>query len=449
MKTHKGRPRRNADAPAAIGQKIELGLVRLTHDGRGIGSWQGRTVFVEGALPGEQVVARVTRARSKLIEARSERLVTVSAERTEPRCRHAERCGGCSLQHMSADTQMAIKQQALAQQLQHFSGVEPERWMPPLSGPAYGYRQRTRVALRWHSAEKRLQVGYRERHSSELVEVLECPILVPRLEELIQCLPAVLRELEGAAALGHLDLFGGDAPGLVVRHLRSLSESDLLRLKRFAREQGVSLWLQGEEHAAPVPVEPAGSPSYSLDGQGLRFDFSPGDFIQINGWMNQAMVDQALAWLDPRPGERVLDLYCGLGNFALPLAQRGAIVVGLEGSPEMVGRAVENAAGNRLEGLHFSQADLSKGLANYRLDQSYQAALLDPPRDGAEALVAALADAKVGRILYVSCNPATLARDAGVLAGRGYRLVQAGVMDMFPQTAHVEAMALFVSGKGR
>lgn len=446
MKHSRGRPRRNPDAPAAIGQKIELGLQRLTHDGRGIGSWQGRTVFVEGALPGEQVIARVTRARSKLIEARVERLLVAGDQRVPPRCRHADLCGGCSLQHMAHQTQLGIKEQALAQQLQHFAGVQPERWMPALTGSAYGYRQRTRVAMRWHSAERRLQVGYRQRHSSELIEVVECPILVPRLESLLKALPILLAGLESAAELGHVELFGGDAPGMVVRYLGKLPEPDLKRLQGFAHEQGVGLWLQGDDQP-PVASEASAVPAYQLADQRLRFAFAPGDFIQVNGWMNQAMVNQALDWLAVAPGDRVLDLFCGLGNFALPLAQRGALVSGVEGDADMVERAAANARENGLDGLHFYQADLSKGLAIPAPDQGYQAALLDPPRDGAEGLVAGLAEAQVGRILYVSCNPATLARDAGILVGRGYRLIQAGVMDMFPQTAHVEAMALFVSGK--
>ncbi len=448
MNRSRGRARRSSDAPAAIGQKIELELQRLTHDGRGIGNWQGRTVFVEGALPGERVVARVTRARSKLIEARIDRLEVAAPERVTPRCRHAEQCGGCSLQHMAEHTQLSVKQQALAQQLQHFAGIQPEQWMPALSGPAYGYRQRTRVAMRWHWADRRLQVGYRRRHSSELVEIVECPILVPTLESLVKVLPTVLQSLQSASELGHVELFGGEGPGLLVRHLAPLPDADLQTLRAFASEYGVSLWFQGDDQTAATAESGAVEPAYRLADQQLRFAFAPGDFIQVNDRMNQAMVNQALSWLDVQPGEKVLDLFCGLGNFSLALARQQALVTGIEGSAEMVARAMENARNNSLAGaLHFYQADLSNPLEKDRLDQKYQAALLDPPRDGAESLVAALADWKVGRILYVSCNPATLARDAGVLAGRGYRLVRAGIMDMFPQTSHVEAMALFVSGK--
>ncbi len=448
---HRPRARRNTDAPAAIGQRIELSLQRLTHDGRGIGTWQGRTVFVEGGLPGEKVTARVVRARSKLIETRLESIVQASPERQSPRCRHADVCGGCTLQHMPHDTQINIKQQALAQQLQHFAGVAPERWMPPLLGPDYGYRQRTRLSVRWNTRERHLEVGYRKSASSDLVDVEECPILIPVLEQLVKALPQAMRSLETKAGLGHVELIGGEAPAMVVRHTEALSPSDRSSLARLAADHGVQLWLQGGDGSAVLPAsDDAPAPlGYTLPDQGLRFDFSPGDFTQVNAQMNQMMVNQAMAWLDMRPGQKVLDLFCGAGNFALPLAQAGAEVTGLEGSAEMVTQAIANARINKLAAVHFYQADLSKALENYELDQTYQAALLDPPRDGADNLVAALAERRIPRILYVSCNPATLARDAGILAARGYRLVQAGVMDMFPQTGHVEAMALFVSGEDR
>lgn len=448
---HRPRPRRNADAPAAIGQRIEVSLQRLTHDGRGIGTWQGRTVFVEGGLPGERVTARVVRARSKLIETRLESLAEASPDRQVPRCRHADVCGGCTLQHMPHETQITIKQQALAQQLQHFAGVEPDHWMPPLLGPGYGYRQRTRLSVRWNVKDKHLEVGYRKSASSDLVDVQECPILIPVLEQLLKALPETLRSLDARAGLGHVELIGGEAPAMVVRHTEALSPGDLSSLARLAADHGVQLWLQGGDGSAVLPASHTDPMqlSYRLPDQGLRFDFSPGDFTQVNARMNQLMVNQAMAWLDVQPGQKVLDLFCGAGNFALPLTQAGAEVTGLEGSAEMVTQAMANARKNNLTAVHFYQADLSKALENYELDQTYQAALLDPPRDGADNLVAALAERRIPRILYVSCNPATLARDAGILAARGYRLVQAGVMDMFPQTGHVEAMALFVSGEDR
>ncbi|UJJ30752.1 23S rRNA (uracil(1939)-C(5))-methyltransferase RlmD [Halopseudomonas maritima] len=443
MKRGRGRPRSApaADAPAAVGQRIELTLERLTHDGRGIGRWRGRTVFVEGGLPGEQVQARVLRARSKLIETRLETVQQPSPLRQPLRCMHAELCGGCSLQHMSHGQQLEIKQQALAQQLQHFAQLTPQQWAPTLEGPAYGYRQRTRVALRWDRARRQLDVGFRQRASSELVNVEQCPVLVPELEAVLKTLPVVLRSLQAVEALGHVELIGAEHPALVLRHLRPLSEADRQRLLAFTAEHGLGLWLQGEEAAQGLAG--ALEPAYRLADQQLTLGFAPGDFTQVNPQINQAMVNQALAWLAPGQGEAVLDLFCGVGNFALALARAGAEVTGIEGSVEMVDRATDNARKNGLDQVHFLAADLSKPLEVPPGSPRFTAALLDPPRDGAEQMVGDLAALAVERILYISCNPATLARDAGILAGKGYTLVRAGIMDMFPQTAHVEAMALF------
>lgn len=437
--------RQNADAPAAIGQRIELTLERLTHDGRGIGRWQGRTVFVEGGLPGEQVKARVVRARSKLIEARQEQLLQASPERQQPRCRHAELCGGCSLQHMPHSKQLEVKQQALTQQLEHFAGVQAAQWLPALEGPAYGYRQRTRISVRWQPKRSELEVGFRQRASSDLVQVQECPVLVPILQPVIAELPAVLRSLAGARDLGHVELIGGEQPAMVVRHTKLFCEADQQLLSDFAARHGLSCWLQpGEGGGSLHCITPAATePAYRLLDQNLRLSFAPGDFTQVNAEVNQAMVNQALNWLELRPEEPVLDLFCGVGNFALAMARQGAQVTGIEGSEAMVVRAQHNAVANDLDALHFLVADLSKPLELPAGAPSYTAALLDPPRDGAEQLVADLAALGIERILYISCNPATLARDAGILATKGYGLVKAGVMDMFPQTSHVEAMALF------
>ena len=446
----RGKPRQIADAPAAVGQRIELGLERLTHDGRGIGRWQGRTVFVEGGMPGEQVVARVVRARSKLIETRLERLIEASPERQVPACQFVGLCGGCSLQHLSQPTQLQIKQQALAQQLEHFAGLQPERWMPALVGSEYGYRQRSRLSVRWDVQSKRLQVGFRQRASKALVEVSQCPVLVPSLERLLQELPAELGQLEGRAGLGHVELMGGVQPGMIVRHLQPLSEDDMQRLRGLAQRHDMLCYLQsGSEASLHCLTDGTAQPAYRLADQKLEFHFAVGDFTQVNPEINQQMVNQALDWLAIQPGERVLDLFCGIGNFSLPLAQAGAVVTGVEGSAEMVERATANARFNHVQQVHFFQTDLSNEREPAWLEDDFQAALLDPPRDGAAEITAMLARKGVQRILYVSCNPATLARDAGILSAAGYRLVRVGIMDMFPQTAHVEAMALFVSSKDK
>lgn len=448
MRKLRNKPRAASAGPAAIGQRIELDLQRLTHDGRGIGHWQGRTVFVEGGLPGERVSARVTRARSKLIESRLDTVLEPSAERITPACRHADVCGGCNLQHMPRQAQLELKQQALAQQLQHFAGTQPQQWMPALIGSEYGYRERTRVSVRWSPQHQHLQVGYRQRTSQELVDVLECPVLVPALQPLLADLPEVLRQLSQPHQLGHVELLAGDHPSMLLRHMQPLAQEDIDRLRELAERHSVVLRLQsGADASLHTLPDNAPEPAYRLDAQQLLFRFAAGDFTQVNAQINAQMVEQALSWLALQPGEQVLDLFCGVGNFSLPMARQGAVVTGVEGSTEMVERARQNAQLNNLENVHFYPGDLSKPVESDWLSDTYQAALLDPPRDGAAELVAVLARKRLSRILYVSCNPATLARDAGILAQAGYRLVQAGIMDMFPQTAHVEAMALFVPGK--
>lgn len=424
------------------GKKQRLSIERLANDGRGIAFVDGRTWFVDGALPGEEVEARVMGARSQIVEARSERVLAASAHRRMEPCPHARVCGGCNLQHLSAADQLALKQRSLAEQLSRLAGIEPQVWAPPLSGPEFGYRRRARLAVRWDNKARRLDVGFRAGASQDIVSIRECHVLVQPLQTLLPALLSVLHALDKPQAIGHVELFSGTADAVLVRHTAALAEADLQRLTAFAQAQGVQLWLQGE--GPPQPLDPAYALGYRLPAWDLELAWRPGDFIQVNASVNEAMVAQALDWLAPEAGERVLDLFCGLGNFALPLARQGATVVAVEGVDEMVERARTNAAHNGLVNAHFYRADLSKPLADAQwADGGFAAVLLDPPRDGALELVRQMATLGARRVVYVSCNPATLARDAAELARQGYELKRVGVLDMFPQTAHVEAMALF------
>lgn len=424
------------------GKKQRLSIERLANDGRGIAFVDGRTWFVDGALPGEEVEARVMGARSQIVEARSERVLAASAQRRMEPCPHARVCGGCNLQHLSAADQLALKQRSLAEQLSRLAGIEPQVWAPPLSGPEFGYRRRARLAVRWDNKARRLDVGFRAGASQDIVSIRECHVLVQPLQTLLPALLSVLHALDKPQAIGHVELFSGTADAVLVRHTAPLAEADLQRLTAFAQAQGVQLWLQGE--GPPQPLDPAYALGYRLPAWDLELAWRPGDFIQVNASVNEAMVAQALDWLAPEAGERVLDLFCGLGNFALPLARQGATVVAVEGVDEMVERARTNAAHNGLVNAHFYRADLSKPLADAQwADGGFAAVLLDPPRDGALELVRQMATLGARRVVYVSCNPATLARDAAELARQGYELKRVGVLDMFPQTAHVEAMALF------
>ncbi|MCS4286328.1 23S rRNA (uracil1939-C5)-methyltransferase [Pseudomonas sp. BIGb0278] len=432
-------------AQVPVGKKQRLDIERLAGDGRGISFHEGRTWFVSGALAGEAVEARVLGARGKIVDARLERVLQASPERRPAPCRHYDRCGGCNLQHLPHAEQLALKQRMLAEQLQRVAGIQPEQWAAPLSGPEFGYRRRARIAVRWDVKNRQLEVGFRAEASQAIIAIDECPVLVQPLQTILRHLPTVLRSLNKPQALGHVELFSGSAEAVLLRHVAPLPEDDLARLQAFCKEAGAQLWLQGE--GEPAPVEAGQTLGFTLQPWQMQLAWRPGDFVQVNAQVNTAMIEQALAWLAPQPDERVLDLFCGLGNFALPLARQAREVVAVEGVQVMVERAAANARDNNVHNAAFFQADLSQPLAGAEwAAEGFSAVLLDPPRDGAYEVVQGIARLKAKRLVYVSCNPATLARDAQVLVAQGYRLTRAGILDMFPQTAHVEAMALFEVG---
>ncbi|WP_271408864.1 23S rRNA (uracil(1939)-C(5))-methyltransferase RlmD [Pseudomonas sp. Q1-7] len=428
-----------------VGKKQRLAIERLAHDGRGIAFHDGRTWFVAGALPEEEVEARVLAARSQVVEARTERVLNASPLRLEPPCPHAGQCGGCTLQHLPHAEQLALKQRTLAEQLARFADLQPDEWAAPLVGTEFGYRRRARIAVRWDAKVRRLEVGFRAASSQVIVGIAECQVLVQPLQPLMRALPDLLRSLDKQQALGHVELFHGTASAVLLRHTQPLGDSDLQRLREFCAAHQAQLWLHGD--GEPHPDQADARLGYRLERWNLTLEYRPGDFVQVNAAVNEAMVAQALDWMNPQPGDRVLDLFCGLGNFALPLARQVREVAAVEGVESMVERARGNAAANGLENLHFFQADLSNPLADAPwARQGFDAVLLDPPRDGAFEAVRQIAATGARRVVYVSCNPATLARDSAELVRQGYQLKKAGILDMFPQTAHVEAMALFEVG---
>ena len=426
-----------------VGKKQLLQIDKLANDGRGIGHAEGRVWFVAGALAGEQVEARVLAARSKAVDAQVVRVLQASALRREPACPLAGRCGGCTLQHLPHAEQLQLKQQSLAEQLQRVAGVQPQEWAAPLTGSELGYRRRARIAVRWDIRAKRLDVGFRAAASQEIVEIGACPVLVPALQGIALALPQMLRGLQHPQRVGHVELFSGSAVVVLLRHTAVLSAEDVERLRSFCADQQAQLWWQGE--GEPQPDDPALTASFALEGFNLQLEWRPGDFVQVNEAVNRAMLKQALDWLQPQAEQRLLDLFCGLGNFALPLAQRVREVVAVAGVASMVQRAQANVLANGLNNVQVYQADLSQSLAPANwLQGGFAAVLLDPPREGALAVVRQMSELGAQRLVYVSCNPSTLARDTAELIAQGYRLQRAGILDMFPQTAHVEAMALFI-----
>ncbi|RMF17152.1 MAG: 23S rRNA (uracil(1939)-C(5))-methyltransferase RlmD [Gammaproteobacteria bacterium] len=438
------RRRKLQDAP------VEIHIESLTHEGRGLAHVDGKTVFVDGALPGETVMARYVNCRRNYDELTTTELVSAPApERVTPPCPHYERCGGCSLQHLAPEAQIEHKQSVLAELFGRIGHLERPEMAAPIRSRDLGYRTKARLGVRYVRARDEVLVGFRERHSNFLTAIDRCPVLIEAVGERIEALKALFRSLEAYDSIPQVEVAAGDdAVALVVRHLKPLSQTDTEALEAFGEQTGLQIWLQPKgpdtvHRLWPVSDE-APRLHYSGDGGAVTYAFHPLDFTQVNREVNAAMLAQALDWLDLRDTDTVLDLFCGLGNFTLPLARRAGHVTGVEGVQMMVDRGYENARANGLENVTFCAADLHSALdARAGWIKGYDKVLLDPPRSGAELMCREMHRFNPGVIVYVSCNPATLARDAGILAEQGYRLVRAGVMDMFPHTGHVESMALF------
>lgn len=444
------RPRRDS-RPAQAPVGVELAVDDLAHDGRGVAHHDGRAVFIAGALPGERVRARIDRRRDGELAATLEQVLEPSPDRVEPPCPHHGVCGGCSLQHLEPAAQVRAKQSIVLGTLARLGKVQPERVLEPLAASPWGYRRRARLGARLVHKKGRVLVGFRERAGRYIADLESCAVLDVRAGRLIRPLGELLHGLSRPDRLPQVEVACGDAVTvLVLRHLEPLTEADRAQLRGFAREHGIEWWLQPGDESTGAPLDPPGTPlRYALTvGAGaasVEIEFRPTDFIQVNAALNQLMVAQALSLLAPQPGETLLDLFCGLGNFTLPLARCGAQVTGVEGDAGLVARARANAERQGIA-AEFHVADLFQPLDDLPwARRRYDAVLLDPPRAGAWEVVQRMPRFAPSRILYVSCHPGTLARDAEHLVHQqGYRLVAAGAMDMFSHTAHVEAMALFV-----
>lgn len=426
---------------------VTIDITAMSHEGRGIGRIEGKTIFVDSALPGETVRFVYTKKSGKFDEGRTVEVIQASPDRVEPRCAQASICGGCSLQHMSTDAQIYMKQGVMLEQLQHFGALQPEEVLPPLTGPVYGYRRKARLGVKFVIKKESVLVGFREKRNSFLAEIDQCHVLAEEVGLRFPEIKALIMSLQAKNSIPQIEVAkGDDGVALIVRHLEPLTEQDQQALQAFCEQAELQLYLQPGGNDTVHKVWPQGEErlSYRLPQFDLQMKFHPTDFTQVNQDINQDMIAKALDFMDVQPDERILDLFCGLGNFTLPLATKAAQVVGVEGDDAMVVRGRENAEFNGLDNVAFYGADLTKPFDDQPWGQGgFDKILIDPPRSGALEIVSKMTVFKPKRIVYVSCNPATLARDAGELKKQGYKLLKAGVMDMFPHTAHVESIAVF------
>lgn len=422
-------------------------ITHHSHDGRGIAHIDGKTTFLSGGLPVESVQFRYTRRRSQYDEGQVTQVLTPSVNRTSPRCAHFGVCGGCLLQHANHEFQLQYKQQALLELLQHQASIKPDVLLTPLSSSPWGYRRKARLSVKYIYKKEKLMVGFREKNSHLVADIAECEILHPKIGKKITALIQIIQQLSCRDKIPQLEVaVGDDAAAIVVRHLSPFTEPDLTLLTNFAIEHDIRIYLQPKGMDSihllyPTEVNPL--LTYRLTEHQIDLQFFPTQFIQVNAAMNEQMINQAITLLKLEPTDVVLDLFCGIGNFSLPIAKLCQHVIGVEGDDLAVKQAKQNADLNNITNAEFHCADLSKDPGMAWTSHSFNKVLLDPPRTGALEIIKWLIKYKAQRIVYISCNPATLARDAKVLIENGFKLSAAGIMDMFPHTAHVEAITLF------
>jgi 23S rRNA (uracil1939-C5)-methyltransferase len=434
--------------PAAA--PAEALIESIDHEGVGVAHVDGKVTFIDGGVTGERVLFARRRSRGNFDLGSVVEVLHASPQRVAARCQWYGTCGGCAMQHVEPAAQVAAKQRVLEDNLARIGKVSPGQMLPPIIGPAWGYRNRARLSVHYVQKKGGVLVGFHERRSSFVADTMSCEVLPPAVSRLIPELREMFTAMAVRDRLPQLELaVGEDVTAFVLRNLVPIPEEDAQRLRDFADRHGIQWWLQPKGPETAHPFYPLEAPAldYALPEFGVRLAYRPTEFTQVNAGVNRVLVSRAVRLLEPRPGERVGDLFCGLGNFSLPIAVRGAQVVGMEGSPALVERAAQNARANGLEGrATFLAYDLYKDAAGAleklgRVDKL----LIDPPRDGALEICKALPESGApSRIVYVSCSPSTLARDAGMLVNvKGYRLAAAGVVNMFPHTGHVESIALF------
>ncbi|WCE30177.1 23S rRNA (uracil(1939)-C(5))-methyltransferase RlmD [Vibrio sp. SCSIO 43137] len=418
----------------------QVRVERLDHHGAGIAYLNKKPVFIEGALPGENALIQLTESKSKYSRAKLIKNLSASKERVAPFCPYYKECGGCNLQHLKHSEQLKYKQQSLEQLIKKFSGEE-RRLEQPIAGESMGYRRRARISLMQDKKNGTLQFGFRQKKSNAIVNISHCAALLPELEALLEPLKQLLTGLSNRANLGHLELVQGKEQSVVLlRVIKDIKPAEREKLVAFAEEKQLSFYL----HAGDEPLQRLSGEQPYYDEAGAKIPFLPNNFIQVNQHINQKMVEQAMEWLQLASTDRVLDLFCGLGNFSLPVARKADQVVGVEGVQEMVDMAQNNAHVNGIDNSRFYQANLAEDLsAQPWFGEKFDKIILDPARAGASGVVEQLSQTGAKRIVYVSCNPATLARDSQSLLEQGYKLSKLAMLDMFPHTSHLESMALF------
>lgn len=427
----------------------------LDHEGRGVAHVDGKTIFIDGALPYEKVIYSSYRKKPSYENAQTSAVLKESFMRANPRCPHYGVCGGCSMQHVEFTAQVAIKQRVLEDNLKRIGKVKAERVLTPIAGPAWHYRHRARLSARMVAKKGGVLVGFHEKSSSYIAEMRECHILPQHISNLIMPLREMIAKLSISQRMPQVEVAVGDKVDILVfRNMDDITDADFAILKAFSDQHGsaerpLQIWLQPKGPDTCYPIYPLDAPklSYSMPEYAVEMPYYPTEFTQVNPQINAVMVARALKFLDPQPGERIADMFCGIGNFTLPIARSGAVVHGMEGSQALVKRAVENATHNQLQDrVTYEMANLFEVTEeSFASLGQFDKMLVDPPRDGAVQLLKAITEETAPkRIVYVSCNPATLARDAGILVNtKGYTLKAAGIINMFPHTAHVESVAWF------
>lgn len=411
--------------------------------GQGVARLDGKTIFVSGLLPGEEAQIELTEDKRHFAKAKVVKRISTSSQRVKPVCRYFNQCGGCQQQHIDIELQRESKANALQYLMMRETGVD-QAATPVISGEPYGYRRRARLGLQYQLKNKQLLMGFRQTQSNHLVDIKSCPVLSPDLDALIKPLSQCLNQLSIAPKLGHVELIRADNCNIVmIRHLAAFSQSDKQKLTDFENQHSVSIWLAGNDECIQPLISSAPMPEYQVAGEVLNFN--PLNFIQVNAQINQKMVIQALEWLDINSEDRVLDLFCGMGNFTLPIARLAKSVVGVEGVENLVEQARNNALLNTIYNATFYNENLEAEIHTQPwAAHGFNKVLLDPARAGAAGVMEHLVKLFPEKIVYVSCNPTTLARDSKVLLDGGYQLLHLRMLDMFPHTSHLESMALFV-----